>query len=64
MIVTRNGAEIITRFPAEELLVTAGGQYTVAGPLPGRRETESNLNNPRLVDQVVAGAAGEGAHAG
>ena len=64
LIVTANGCEVITRFPAEELLVTAGGQYTVAGPLPGERETESNLNNPRLVDQVVASAATEGAHAG
>src|SRR3954447_6066605 len=64
LIVTANGAEIITRFPAEELLVTAGGQYTVAGPLPGTREKESNLNNPRLVDQVVASANGEGVNAG
>ena len=64
MIVTKNGPEIITRFPAEELLVTAGGQYTVAGRVPGQREIESNLNNPRVVDQIVASAAGEGAHAG
>ena len=64
LIVTKDGSEIITRFPAEELLVTAGGQYTVAGPLPGTREKESNLNNPRLVDQVVAGANGDGVNAG
>jgi Xaa-Pro aminopeptidase len=44
MIVTATGAEIITRFPAEELLVTAGGQYTVGGSLPGTREVQSNLN--------------------
>src|SRR6478672_977337 len=53
LIVTADGSEVITRFPAEELLVTAGGQYTVAGPLSGTREKESHLNNPRLVDQVV-----------
>ena len=64
LIVTATGCEIITRFPAEELLVTAGGQYTVAGPLPGQRETESNLNNPRLVDAVVDGARVEGVNAG
>ena len=64
LIVTKDGCEIITRFPAEELLVTAGGQYTVAGPLPGTREKESNLNNPRLVDQVVAGTNGDGVNAG
>jgi len=52
LIVTKDGSEIITRFPAEELLVTAGGQYTVAGPLPGEREKESNLNNPRLDGKV------------
>ncbi|HEY3541300.1 MAG TPA: Xaa-Pro peptidase family protein [Gaiellaceae bacterium] len=55
LIVTKDGSEIITRFPAEELLVTAGGQYTVAGPLPGEREKESNLNNPRLDKQSLDG---------
>src|ERR687883_1388223 len=52
LVVTADGAEVITRFPAEELLVTAGGQYTVAGPLTGERETTSNLNNPRFADAV------------
>ncbi len=64
LVVTGDGCEVITRFPAEELLVTAGGQYTVAGSLPGEREVTSNLNNPRLADQVVASASYEGAHAG
>jgi Xaa-Pro aminopeptidase len=63
LVVTATGAEIITRFPAEKLLVTAGGQYTVAGPLPGAREVTSDLNNPRLSGQVVASAAYEGARA-
>jgi Xaa-Pro aminopeptidase len=44
LVVTKDGCEVITRFPAEELLVTAGGQYTVSGPLPGQREVTSNLN--------------------
>ena len=64
LVVTKSGCEVITRFPAEELLVTAGGQYTVGGGLPGQRETTSNLNNPRLADAVVASAAFEGSHAG
>ena len=64
LVVTKDGCEVITRFPAEELLVTAGGQYTVAGPLPGEREVTSNLNNPRLADAVVDSARFEGAHAG
>ena len=63
LVVTKDGCEVITRFPAEELLVTAGGQYTVAGGLPGQRETTSNLNNPRLVDAVVGSAAYEGTNA-
>jgi len=42
----------------------ADSVYTVAGPLPGQRETESNLNNPRLVDAVVDGARVEGVNAG
>jgi Xaa-Pro aminopeptidase len=44
LIVTADGCEVITRFPAEDLLVTAGGQYTVGGSLPGMRESQSNLN--------------------
>jgi Xaa-Pro aminopeptidase len=44
LVVTKDGCEVITRFPAEELLVTAGGQYTVSGALPGQREVTSNLN--------------------
>ncbi len=56
LVVTATGAQVITRFPAEELLVTAGGQYTVAGRVPGEREVTSNLNNPRVADQVVASA--------
>jgi Xaa-Pro aminopeptidase len=63
LVVTKDSCEVITRFPAEELLVTAGGQYTVAGRLPGQREVTSNLNNPRVVDGVVASAHFEGAHA-
>jgi Xaa-Pro aminopeptidase len=38
LVVTADGCEVITRFPAEELLITAGGQYTVGGTLPGVRE--------------------------
>jgi Xaa-Pro aminopeptidase len=64
LVVTATGCEVITRFPAEELLVTAGGQYTVAGPLAGVREVTSERNNPRVADAVVESARFEGAHAG
>jgi Xaa-Pro aminopeptidase len=45
VVVTKDGCEVITRFPAEKLLV-AGAQYvTAGGPLPATREAQSNLNN-------------------
>ncbi len=62
LVVTADGCEIITRFPAEELLVAGGGQYTVGGSLPGIRETQSNLNRQGgSVDDVVESARFEGA---
>ena len=61
LVVTADGCEVITRFPAEELLVAGGGHPTVGGPLPGVRETQSNLNNPSTADAVVASARLEGA---
>ena len=60
LIVTADGCEVITRFPAEELMISASGHHTAAGPLPGIRETESHKNRGTL-DWVVAGARGEGA---
>jgi Xaa-Pro aminopeptidase len=62
LVVTRDGAEVITRFPAEELLVTAGGQYSVGGGLPAVREVTSNLNNPSVADAVIESARFEAAH--
>src|SRR5512145_2815473 len=63
LVVTAEGCEVITRFPAEELLVAGGGHPTAFGTLPGVRETQSNLNNPSVdgptVDAVVASAATE-----
>src|SRR5947207_9075872 len=44
LVVTRDGCEVITRFPAEELLVAGVRYYTVTGPLPTTRETQSHLN--------------------
>src|SRR5207244_12258366 len=44
MVVTKDGAEVITRFPAEELLVAGRRYYTAGGHLPTIRESESNLN--------------------
>lgn len=64
LVVTADGCEVITRFPAEELLVAGGGHYTVGGPLPGVRESQSNLNRVEgdgSVGKVVASARIEGA---
>src|SRR5215208_3905158 len=61
LVVTADSAEVITRFPAEQLMVAGGGHYTVGGPLPGIRETQSNLNADGSVDRVVASARLEGA---
>jgi Xaa-Pro aminopeptidase len=59
LVVTRDGCEVITRFPAESLLVAGGGHYTVAGPLPGTRETQSHLNQPS--DGAPLGTRADGA---
>jgi len=48
MVVTANGCEVITRFPAEELLVAGRQYFTPTGPLSAIRDTESQYNNPRI----------------
>ena len=44
LVVTKDGCEVITRFPAEELLVAGVRYYTATGPLATTRETQSHLN--------------------
>ncbi|HEX9057896.1 MAG TPA: Xaa-Pro peptidase family protein [Ktedonobacterales bacterium] len=44
LVVTKDGCEVITRFPAEELLVAGSHYYTASGALPTIRESQSNLN--------------------
>jgi Xaa-Pro aminopeptidase len=67
LVVTADGCEVITRFPAEELMVAGGGHPTVRGPLAGTRETQSNLNrgapdeDDGSLERVVASARLEGA---
>ncbi|MFI7437400.1 M24 family metallopeptidase [Micromonospora haikouensis] len=45
LVVTADGAEVITKFPAEELLVAGRRYYTTAGPLPTQRHAQSHVNN-------------------
>ena len=60
LVVTKDGCEVITRFPAEELPVT--GRCALHRRRRGCRRARgvtSNLNNPTLVDAVVGSAAYE-----
>jgi Xaa-Pro aminopeptidase len=65
LVVTKDGCEIITRFPAEQLMVAGHRYYTATGPLPATRETQSNLNRaaPSPLQAVIAGAGDEGGRA-
>jgi Xaa-Pro aminopeptidase len=44
LVVTSDGAEVITRFPAEDLVIAGRPYYTAGGSLPLERETQSNRN--------------------
>ena len=44
VVVTADGCEVITKFPAEELLVAGQRYWAVDGPLPTTREAESHRN--------------------
>jgi Xaa-Pro aminopeptidase len=44
LVVTKDGCEVITKFPAEELLVAGQRYYTVSGPLTTERDSQSHLN--------------------
>jgi Xaa-Pro aminopeptidase len=44
LVVTADGCEVITRFPAEDLVIAGRSYHTVGGSLPLERETESNRN--------------------
>jgi Xaa-Pro aminopeptidase len=47
LVVTADGCEVITKFPAEELLVAGQRYWTATGPLPALREAQSHLNTAR-----------------
>jgi Xaa-Pro dipeptidase len=56
VVVTADGCEVITKFPAEELLVAGRKYWTVGGALNTLRESQSHLN--------TAAGRGEGIGAG
>ena len=46
VVVTADGCEVITKFPAEELLVAGQRYYAVGGVLNTTRDSQSHLNTP------------------
>jgi len=54
LVVTADGCEVITKFPAEELLVAGRRYFTVNGPLPLSRDAQSHLNTPLGQGAVAA----------
>jgi Xaa-Pro aminopeptidase len=58
LVVTSDGCEVITRFPAEDLIVAGPSNYlTVGGPLPRTRETQSNRNASPPLQEGNGGVA-------
>jgi hypothetical protein len=55
IVVTETGHEVITRFPAEELLIAGAPFVTVGGTLPTLREPEPAPN--LQVKEMIAAAA-------
>src|SRR5438876_1365965 len=58
IVVTPTGHEIITRFPAEKLLVCGAPYVTVDGPLETTRELEPTPNK-EVVEMITASARSE-----
>jgi Xaa-Pro aminopeptidase len=44
IVVTADGCQVVTKFPAEDLLVAGQRFFTVNGPLPTLRDSQSHLN--------------------
>jgi len=63
LVVTADGCEVITRFPAEDLLIAGQPYYTPGGTLPLERERQSNLNTQVDGDAHDA-TVGDGAPSG
>src|SRR5260370_27178553 len=59
IVVTQTGHEVITRFPAEQLMVAGAHYHTVSGPLSTTREHEAAPSR-RVKEMVAASAKAEG----
>jgi Xaa-Pro aminopeptidase len=60
LVVTETGAEVITKFPAETLLVAGQRYYTTGGFLPAVRHSQSHLNTDAAGDRNAVVTAGPG----
>jgi Xaa-Pro aminopeptidase len=68
LVVTADGCEVITRFPAEDLVIAGKPYYTVGGALNLERDPQSNRNTtldaeaqtavPRVAGQSTGGQVG------
>jgi hypothetical protein len=54
---------VITRFPAEELMVAAGGYQTVYGALPKTQEFQSHLNRGAEAEPTKVSEPADGSEA-
>jgi len=59
IVVTETGHEVITRFPADQLMVAGAHYHTVHGPLSTTRENEQPPSK-RVKEMVAASAKLEG----
>ena len=58
VVVTSDGREVITKFPAEELLIAGQRYWTAGGELPNVREAQSHLNTAVFAERQHAATAG------
>ena len=61
LVVTKDGCQVITRFPAEDLLIAGKPYYTVGGTLPLEREVTSDRNTALDADTHEATPSTNGA---
>jgi Xaa-Pro aminopeptidase len=59
LVVTADGCEVITRFPAEDLVIAGKPYYTVGGSLPLEREVTSERNTVLDHDALEATPAAD-----
>ena len=48
LVVTATGCEVVTKFPAKELLVAGQRRFSEGGPVNGLRESHSHFNTPAV----------------